>query len=175
MSRYLQNPVLVTTGDILFTMPSKTTLMKTAHSLCERLFVTTEPQLDEENEPAAGSLTEGSQTQVEGEPRTPSLQERLQEEINQCMRGPDVVEKTGTDLQKILAKEFALYESTKVRPENLNRLYLALGTIQPTSVEAERAFSVCGQFVTKIRNRLSKESINALCILKAHFLKNKKK
>ena len=88
------------------------------------------------------------------------------------MRSPDLKEKTGNDLQKILSKEFALFEATKVRPENLQRLYLALGTIQPTSVEAERAFSVCGIFVTKLRNRLSDKSINALCFLKSHFLKS---
>lgn len=153
----------MTTGDMLFAMPSKTTLMKTALSLCERLFVTTEPQPDEGTEPAEESQ------------RTISLQERLQQEINQCMRGPDIVEKTGNDLQKILSKEFALFETTKVRPENLQRLYLALGTIQPTSVEAERAFSVCGLFVTKLRNRLSEKSINALCFLKSHFIKIKQR
>ena len=105
-----------------------------------------------------------------------SLQAHLQQEIGVCMRIPDPEESSVEfDLQKIILKEFALFEATKVRPTNLQQLYLALGTIQPTSVEAERAFSVCGLFITKRRNRLSDKSINALCFLKSHLLKSKQR
>ena len=39
--------------------------------------------------------------------------------------------------------------------ENINNILEALFTIKPTSVESERVFSLAGQYVTKIRNRLS--------------------
>ena len=55
-----------------------------------------------------------------------------------------------------------LYEITKTRPNNLQKLYAALNTIKPTSVEAERAFSVFGYFVSKIRNRLNNDTIDGL-------------
>ena len=135
-------------------------LLKTAHSLCERLFVAAEPQ-----SPADDGTESTDQSQT-----TLSLQAHLLQEIEVCTKSPDPEEKSGSDLQKILAKEFALFEATKVRPKHLAQLYTALGSIQPTSVEAERAFSVCGLFITKLRNRLSDKSINALCFLKAHFL-----
>ena len=141
--------------------------MKTALGLCERLFVTTS---DTGSQPP----DEGTESEEESQ-TTVSLQVQLQQEIDACMKIPDAEEKTGNDLQKIIAKEFALFEATKVRPKNLQCLYLALGTIPPTSVEAERAFSVCGTFVTKVRNRLSDKSINALCFLKSHLLKSQRK
>ena len=49
-------------------------------------------------------------------------------------------------------KEMLLYETSKRRPENLERLFTALKTIKPTSVEAERAFSALGYFANKIRS-----------------------
>ena len=109
--------MIVTSRDLLFNMPSKNTLMKTALGLCERLFVTN----DTEPEPP----DEGTESEEESQ-NTVSLQAHLQQEIDACMRSPDPEEKTGNDLQKILSKEFALYEATKVRPENLQRLYMAL-------------------------------------------------
>ena len=45
------------------------------------------------------------------------------------------------------------------------KLYNALLIVPPTSVEAERAFSACGLFVTKFRSQLSDESIDKLCFL----------
>jgi hypothetical protein len=39
-------------------------------------------------------------------------------------------------------------------------LFKALKTIPPTSIEAERAFSTAGIFITKLRNRLSAKTIN---------------
>jgi len=47
------------------------------------------------------------------------------------------------------------FEVTKKRPENLEKLFTALQTIRPTSVDAERAFSAMGLFATKIRNRMN--------------------
>jgi len=53
----------------------------------------------------------------------------------------------------------SLFEATNMRSNNLEKLYHALIPINPKSVEPERAFSVTGLFVTKLRNRLNDKSV----------------
>ena len=72
---------------------------------------------------------------------------------------------------QVVQKEMMLYEITKTRPNNLEKLYAALTTIKPTSVEAERAFSVLGYFGSKIRNRLNDDTIDALLFLRHYYSK----
>ena len=72
---------------------------------------------------------------------------------------------------RVEQKEMMLYEITKRRPNNLEKLYAALKTIKPTSVEAERAFSVLGYFVSKIRNCLNDDTIDALLFLRHYYSK----
>ena len=50
-----------------------------------------------------------------------------------------------------LNKEMALFEATGNKSKYLNLVDQALRTIPPTSVEAERAFSAAGLFITKLR------------------------
>ena len=66
-------------------------------------------------------------------------------------------------------KEISLFEATKKRPDNLEKLYHALLTTKPTSEELERAFSTMGLFVTKLRNRLNDESIKALIFMRQFY------
>ena len=72
---------------------------------------------------------------------------------------------------RVVQKEMMLYEINKRRPNNLEKLYAALKTIKPTSVEAERAFSALGCFVSKIRNRLNDDTIYALLFLRHYYSK----
>ena len=72
---------------------------------------------------------------------------------------------------RVVQKEMMLYEITKTRPNNLEKLYAALKTIKPTLVEAERAFSVLGYFESKIRNRLSDDTFDALLFLRHYYSK----
>jgi hypothetical protein len=44
-----------------------------------------------------------------------------------------------------------------------------LMTIQPTSVDAERAFSDAGAVVTKFRTQLNDNTIDKLCFLRSYF------
>ena len=44
---------------------------------------------------------------------------------------------------------------------NLEKLYKALLSLPPTSVEAERAFSATEPFITKLRSSLKDKNINA--------------
>ena len=43
-----------------------------------------------------------------------------------------------------------IFESTGERPACLQKIFRAIKTLPPTSVEAERAFSSAGLFITKI-------------------------
>ena len=69
-------------------------------------------------------------------------------------------------LQEILKQEMNVFEATKKRPIKLELLFNVLLSIPPTSVEAERAFSAAGLLVTKLRSRLSDES------LRSYYMKN---
>ena len=72
---------------------------------------------------------------------------------------------------QVVQKEMMLNEITKRRPNNLEKLYAALKTIKPTLVDAEHAFSVLGYFVSKIRNCLNNETIDALVFLRHYYSK----
>ena len=61
----------------------------------------------------------------------------------------------------------------RLMPAILAKLFRALKTIQPTSIEAERAFSTCGLFVTKLRTNLKDDTLNALLIVNKHYKKVK--
>jgi len=62
-------------------------------------------------------------------------------------------------LSQIVKKEMSLFEATKKRSNNLEKLLHASITINPKPFEPERAFSATGLFVTKIRSRLNDESV----------------
>jgi hypothetical protein len=94
-----------------------------------------------------------------------SLQEQLQKYIDDSLE----VTLPDTNLTS-LSLEFKVLENQKKRTANLEHLYQALLTIKPSSVEAERIFSIAGNFATKIRSRLSDRSLCALVFLKKYFL-----
>lgn len=77
---------------------------------------------------------------------------------------------TSTD-SKIVAQAMKLYEVSGKRPPCLDDLFDAVSTIIPTSVEAERAFSALGNFVTKSRNRLNDATVDALMFLRSYYKK----
>ena len=62
-------------------------------------------------------------------------------------------------LSQIVKQEMNLSEATKKRSNNLKKLFHALITMNPKSVEPERAFSATGLLVTKLRNRLNDKSV----------------
>ena len=102
-----------------------------------------------------------------------TLKEKLNLAIEQQKKLPllDVDETDTKDLVKIIKREMEYFETVNVRGKYLGRAFEYLSTIQPTSVESERAFSVAGLFCTKIRSRLNDETLDALCLLRAHFLR----
>ncbi|GFT24542.1 retrovirus-related Pol polyprotein from transposon 412 [Trichonephila clavipes] len=61
-----------------------------------------------------------------------------------------------------MKQEMQLFDSTENPSPNIIKLWDALKTIPPTSVEAERAFSAAGLFVTKLRTRFGQKIKNRL-------------
>ncbi len=152
---YLADPTYFerTSTDFFGCTPRKQKTIDLAMQQLERLF------------PAQGEGKDINDNE-ENMPETLSMQEELEKAIQSV--GKEVLaEKNPT--KKLLKKEFELYAASSVKPPNLEALSQALNSVQPTSVEAERAFSACGLFLTKMRSRLSDSTINALCFLRAHF------
>lgn len=79
----------------------------------------------------------------------------------------------GKKLMAAIKAEMALFSSSGTRGRCLQTAYSWLLTIPPTSVEAERAFSAAGIFCTKLRSRLSDNSIDTLCFLRAYYQKRR--
>ena len=68
-----------------------------------------------------------------------------------------------------MAELFDEWQARGVRPDRLERLYMALLTIPPTSVSSERAFSIAGAIVTKRRAKMTHETVDSIEILKAFY------
>ena len=66
---------------------------------------------------------------------------------------------------------FNIFEATGEMTMTIKRLFDALKSIPPTSIEAERAFSAVGLFITKLRTRLADKSINNLSFLRNFYSK----
>ena len=73
-----------------------------------------------------------------------------------------------------LCKTYAKCGSPGDIPPLLNKLFNALQSIPPTSVESERAFSITGQFATKLRTKLADNTLDSLVFLKASYKKESK-
>ena len=97
----------------------------------------------------------------------------LSEEFQAFLKEPGLkIEEIQSVGAQIINKKMQLFEATKKRSENIEKLYHSFLTIRPTSVEAECAFSAMDLFATKIRNRLNDDTLNAM-ILMRQLYKNK--
>ena len=96
------------------------------------------------------------------------LNDKLAEAISGALHN----KKKGLSLNKKVngKNELQLYESTGNINGNLKKILDALMTIQPTSIESERVFSMSANFCTKKRSSLNDNSIDCLCFLKSYFL-----
>lgn len=158
--KYLNSPSCMTEEEQedFLGMPSKATLVKLAKKLLERLFATGEEEVEEEE--MEGDEEEELADQM-------SLAEELETALHKSSNEKPSCSETGQF--KTLSKEMTIFESSGKRTENLELLFQALEPIPPTSVEAERAFSVAGRFLTKERSRMSDKCLDNLCFLQAFF------
>ena len=101
-------------------------------------------------------------------PATPcSLQERLKMSVGSVNAGPLQAQEIGDPFKK----EFDSYDRHRVRGPLLNQFFDDLCSVQPTSTQSERNFSLAAGIATKKRARMSSEKLNACCFLKSYFMK----
>lgn len=75
-------------------------------------------------------------------------------------------------LQELVTKELDYYRSSGELAQILQLTKDALTTIPQTSVEAKRAFSASGHFLTKVGSRMANEILSLLCFLTHFFIQN---
>jgi len=90
---------------------------------------------------------------------------------NTSSYGPSNAKNDPRSLGGIIKKEISLFKTTGNRRFLLKNTYDAKLTIQPTSIESERASSSAGYFSSKIRNRISDNTLDTLCFLRHYFKK----
>ena len=149
---------------------SKTKIAALAISLLKRLY----PQspynhVEEDQENFEGELVTTKSGQPDQAPKVMTLFGEFVSFLESENHEFEAISAQEESRLKIVKKEMSLFEATKKRPENLEKLYHALLTIKPTSVEPERAFSPMGLFVTKLRNRLNDESLDALIFMRQYY------
>ena len=144
--------------DVFGKYGNKNKMYTLAATLMQKLFGVLEPGPGEESQFASLASTSVCRDSSRG-----SLKEELEQAITSASIPATRSSITPNLNRRMVQKECEVFESSGIRPANLQTLYEALLTIQPTSVEAERAFSVCGLFVTKLRSRLHDSTIDALC------------
>ena len=114
----------------------------------------------------------------EEEPMPPPMKKSRAERLDELLNNGKKREKVqpSHNILNLIKKEMGVYETSEYGDlgNTLTKLRGALATIVPTSVEAERAFSAAGLFVTKLRTRMSDTMIDCLCFLRVHFLKQVK-
>lgn len=69
-----------------------------------------------------------------------------------------------------LKKEFEYFDRYKKRTPKLDNLFDALCSVQATSTQSERNFSLASNFVSKLRTRLKDVHVDALTFLKSFFM-----
>ena len=95
-----------------------------------------------------------------------SLQERLGRAIGSVENVHSSESCSKSDKVK---KDLDFYERTGERRSSLLKLSDALGSIQSTSTQSERNFSLAAGIATKLRSRMSSKKLNACCFLKCFF------
>ena len=73
------------------------------------------------------------------------------------------------DILSEIKRELTIFENTGEQPAILEKVFCAIKTLPPTSIEAERAFSAARMFVTKLRSRLNEKTIDALIFLRKNL------
>jgi len=79
--------------------------------------------------------------------------------------------KTTKGLQSLIENEMVSFRNQNIRGKYLSKALSHISTVQPTSVESERAFSAAGLIVTKFRSSLGDDSVDTICFLRAFFEK----
>ena len=162
--KYLKNDDIKQADQITGAKIMKTTLQAKANEMYKRLYPQTTPATP------IPTVEEVGEVEVSTEER-PTLQEKLRRRVEGATKESNPAFPLVSTLS--LTPDFKMFEATRLRTAKLDALYRALLSIKPTSVESERAFSVGGNFCTKVRSRMSSKTLSALVSLKMHFKRQK--
>lgn len=179
LMKYLTNKDLTSTDEL------PTSSKRACHTFAINLFLKafengTVANTGDDEAPPPTTTTPSSTSSASEMSHKDFLSEQLRLAINreQTVATSSSADETDFDweseMEKTLRCELAFYEKSNVLGKNLELLKSALNSIQPTSTECERVFSLSSHFCTKIKSRLSDNSLNNLCFLKSYFLRNKK-
>ena len=105
-----------------------------------------------------------SSSQEDGSGPGLSFKEKLYLKMKNVYKSPKKRRKQG------LSEQLRRYLGGKDLTPALLQLKALLHTVQPSSAESERAFSAAGLFSTKIRCRLSDDSLNMLAVIRARLM-----
>lgn len=100
-----------------------------------------------------------------------SFQDEMKRAIGKRWGKISQTEKLSTGSSSV-QKIFRSYDQHRQKSPLLEKLFLALCSVPPTSTQSERNFSLSGSFVSKLRTRLTSEHVDMLSFLKSHFLNN---
>ncbi len=145
--------------DLVYPRPSD--LVQTARDMYIRLFLPLAP--DEAREEA------------EPEPARKSRKERLSDLIagkKKEKTGGLTMQSTETEVYEVIKKELKAFVSTEQRPMHLQKLYDAILTLPPSSIAAERSFSISKMFISRLRSNLNDETVNNLMVLRSMLMKS---
>lgn len=139
-----------------YSLETKTVSQQVATKLLERLF----------------KVDDNEREEIVAEKTTDNSDLSFRDSMNQIIADRWGKVQTGHTSEKIntIQKDFRSYDQNHQKSPLLQKLFLALCSIPPTSTQSERNFSLSGNFVTKLRTRLTADHVDMLCFLKSYFL-----
>lgn len=158
-----------------FKVASKNTAAVFVIGLIQRLNVHAEDMADEFAAQLYPAYEEDNERDVEKliQDQNASLQEKLDRAISSAVTPKFHRARNTGDTEGSVMREVEIFVTHNVRGEHLEKCYKYLLTVQPSSVEAERAFSTSSIVCPSISSRLNDETLDILCFLKEHFQHNK--
>lgn len=171
---FLHNPATAISSvrerDDIFTAANQSSVLKTVKGLVTRLMPEPNVDLSSEDEITFEAVVDSTMPISNSEI---DLKDQLWKAIHSNLDNTQNLGQGSQSLHSTIKQEISLFVNGGTRGKYLEFAYQALLTVPPSSIESERSFSTSGNFCTKLRTRLSDNSLNALCFLRAHFLEDK--
>ncbi|KAG2470284.1 DRD2B protein, partial [Polypterus senegalus] len=111
--------------------------------------------------------TEGQE--ADGEIPEPSQVDTSSTRASMSREESPPLENDDKKLHASVKAEMVVFQSNGKCGRCLEQVYQYLMTVLPTSVEAERAFSVAGALCTKVRSHLDDRTLDTLCFLRSYY------
>lgn len=140
---------------------------------CEFLveFLTRIKHLDDSPEQTETSIEIDDDEPKELSSSNLSMKEKMMLAVSNARQVKSAARRTEDDLQSQVRRELQSFEKNGTKGPMLQMCYENLLNVAPTRVESERAFSSSASICTKIRSRMSDDTLDTLCLLTHLFLK----